>query len=125
MAETSRVGTDIVLTATDLLTGTAVRFGSATSSSWKHGAIAELVEVANAVAASAAFPLLLPAIEQEPLFDGASGSVRHPLLLADGGLYDNLGLTVLQPGRSPRHTDHVYNINYIVSAQRSPSRRSN
>lgn len=115
MTETSRVGTDIVLTATDLITGTAVRFGSATSSSWKHGTITEPVEVANAVAASAAFPFLLPAIEQEPLFAHASERIRHPLLLADGGLYDNLGLTVLQPRRSPHYTGHIYNINYIVS----------
>ena len=115
MTEAVRVGTDIVLTATDLITGTAVRFGSATSSSSKHGAITEPVEVANAVAASAAFPLLLPAVEQEPLFTRATSRTHHPLLLADGGLYDNLGLTVLQPGRSAHYTHHIYNINYIVS----------
>ncbi len=36
-------------------------------------------------------------------------------LLSDGGLYDNLGLSVLEPGRSSAYTPHVYDVRYIVS----------
>jgi NTE family protein len=36
-------------------------------------------------------------------------------LLSDGGIYDNLGLSVLEPGRSAAFTPHVYELPYIVS----------
>jgi NTE family protein len=38
------------------------------------------------------------------------------VLLTDGGVYDNLGLTVLQPGRSSAHTPHVYDVDYIIAS---------
>ncbi|WP_405577114.1 hypothetical protein [Streptomyces sp. NBC_01190] len=37
------------------------------------------------------------------------------MLLTDGGVYDNLGLSVLEPGRSPQHTQHVYDVPFIIS----------
>lgn len=37
------------------------------------------------------------------------------VLLSDGGGYDNLGLSVLEPGRSLAFTPHVYDVPYIVS----------
>ena len=40
---------------------------------------------------------------------------RHALLLTDGGIYDNLGLSVLEPGRSSAHTPHTYDVDYIVA----------
>ena len=57
-------GLATVITATDLRTSNAVRFGSLRSSCSAYGTINEPVSVADAVAASAAFPLLLPAIER-------------------------------------------------------------
>lgn len=106
-----------VITATDLRTSNAVRFGSLRSSCSAYGTIAEPVTVAEAVAASAAFPLLLPAIERSYLFShpGDPEPSQQVVLLTDGGVYDNLGLTVLEPGRSAHHTAHVYDIDYIVS----------
>jgi len=72
---------------------------------------------AGAVAASAALPLLLPAIERFYTFtrDGSAVSHRQAVLLSDGGIYDNLGLTVLEPGRSASHTAHVYDIDYVIA----------
>jgi NTE family protein len=107
-----------VITATDLRTSNAVRFGSLRSSCSAYGTITEPVTIADAVAASAAFPLLLPAIERSYSFtrpDIAEAS-RKTVLLTDGGVYDNLGLTVLEPGRSARHTAHVYDIDYIIAS---------
>ena len=37
------------------------------------------------------------------------------VLLSDGGGYDNLRLSVLEPGRSLAFTPHVYDVPYIVS----------
>ena len=37
------------------------------------------------------------------------------MLLTDGGIYDNLGLSVLEPGRSAAHTAHAYAVNYIIA----------
>src|SRR6266536_3486655 len=92
MPDVTHQGMDTVLTAADLRTGNAVRFGSALSSCSRFGTIIEPVPVATAVAASAAFPLLLPAIERSFTFE-RNGQARHEsVMLSDGGIYDNLGL---------------------------------
>jgi predicted acylesterase/phospholipase RssA len=117
-------GLEIVLSATDLISMNAIRFGSTRSSCSAYGTIEEPIEVADAVAASAAFPLGLPAIEryyackQQP--DGSAKKV--PVLMTDGGVYDNLGLSVLEPGRSSDHTAHVYNIDYIIACDAGQGR---
>ncbi len=111
-------GLATVITATDLRTSNAVRFGSLCSSCSAYGTIAEPVTIADAVAASAAFPLLLPAIERSYTFvrPGVPEPNQQVVLLTDGGVYDNLGLTVLEPGRSAGHTAHVYDIDYIIAS---------
>ena len=37
------------------------------------------------------------------------------LVMTDGGVYDNLGLAPLLPGRSTRHSPHVYDLDYIMA----------
>lgn len=113
----TRPGLATVITATDLRTSNAVRFGSLRSSCSAYGTITEPVTIADAVAASAAFPLLLPAIERSYSFSrpGTPEPSRQIVLLSDGGIYDNLGLTVLEPGRSAHHTAHVYDVDYIIA----------
>jgi NTE family protein len=112
-------GLATVISATDLITTRAVRFGSQKSSCSAHGTITEPITVAQAVAASAAYPLLLPAVERTFTFTrtraGATTTATHRVALTDGGVYDNLGLTVLEPGRSPAFTDHVYDLDYIIA----------
>ena len=119
LTEVTRPGLATVLSATDLRTTNAVRFGSKVSSCSRYGRILEDITVAEAVAASAAFPVLLPAIERTYTFTrtrhGETTRERHDLSLTDGGVYDNLGLTVLEPRRSAAHTDHVYDLDYIIS----------
>ena len=115
--QVSHPGLTTVITATDLRTGNAVRFGSARSACSVYGSIVEPVRVADAVAASAAFPLLLPAVERAYSFRSGVNAAqeRHVVLLTDGGVYDNLGLSVLEPGRSPVHTPHTYQLDYIIA----------
>jgi len=115
VSDPTRPGLATVLNATDLITSRAVRFGSKNSSSSQHGTITDPVTVAEAVAASAAFPLLLPAVERTYAFERNGSVSRIKVNLTDGGVYDNLGLSVLDPTRSPDHTRHVYRCDYVVA----------
>ncbi len=115
MQDVTHPGLDLVLTATDLRSSNAVRFGSARSSCSRYGTIVEAVPVATAIAASAAFPLLLPAVERTFTFERHGQQRREPVLLSDGGVYDNLGLSVLEPGRSAAYTPQVYDAPYIIA----------
>lgn len=127
LADTTRPGLRTVISATDTITGNAVRFGSKLSSCSAHGKITTAVTVAEAVAASAAYPLLLPTINRQYEFEQRDGS-RHTatVALTDGGVYDNLGLTPLLPDRSPQHTAHTYQLDYliVVDAGRGRTRRT-
>jgi NTE family protein len=114
-------GLDVVLTACDLATGGAVRFGSAVSSCSRLGDLVDPVRVADAVAASAAFPVLLPALERRAAIRSRDGTITdHVLLLTDGGVYDNLGTSVLEPGRNPSFTSHVYDVKYVIACDAGP-----
>lgn len=115
---------DVVISATDLGSMNAVRFGSEQSSCSPFGSIVEQVEVAEAVAASAAYPLALPPIERHFRFRSpTTGSTnRVAVLMTDGGVYDNLGISVLEPGRSGLHTSHVYDLDYIISCDAGQGR---
>jgi len=116
MQQVSHSGLDVVLTACDLGTGGAVRFGSRTSACSRLGTILDDVRVASAVAASAAYPVFLPALEQRfRLQDRSGNEFEQLLLLTDGGVYDNLGLSVLEVDRDERFTPHVYKVDYIVA----------
>lgn len=90
-----------VAVATELRTGTAFYFSSNESGSWRFGKInPDGIRVARAVAASAAYPLMLPAIDEIYTFNRSDGSARNErVILTDGGVYDNLGLAPLWPDR--------------------------
>lgn len=113
--DVSHPGVSTVISSTDMATGNAVRFGSALSACSPYGTIVGEVTVAEAVAASAAFPILLPALRRSYEFRGRDGAHRtEHLVMTDGGVYDNLGLAPLLPGRSAKHSSHVYDLDYIV-----------
>jgi predicted acylesterase/phospholipase RssA len=116
MTDVTHAGLDTIISATDMSTGNAVRFGSALSASSPYGRILDEVSVAEAVAASAAFPVLLPALHRRYAFERTDGT-RHDetLVMTDGGVYDNLGLAPLLPGRSIQHSPHVYDLDYILA----------
>jgi predicted acylesterase/phospholipase RssA len=116
MPDVTHPGLATVLSATDLITARAVRFGSDVSSLSLHGRIVEPVRVADAVAASAAYPLAFPAVQRTYTFQRANTFHQRRVALTDGGVFDNLGLSVLEPGRDLRYTDHVYPVDYIVAA---------
>ena len=125
MSEVTHRGTQVIISATDLSTGNAVRFGSEVSACSPHGVIDEPVPVADAVAASAAFPVLLPHLNRSYTFTRSDGTTsRKTMLMTDGGVYDNLGLTPLMPGRSRAHTSHVHDLDYIIAVDAGIGRAS-
>jgi NTE family protein len=105
----------LVINATELRTGSAFRFGTLESGSWRWGRLHRNdISVAHAVAASAAYPLFLPAFDETLTFekDGALRSSR--VVLTDGGIYDNLGLGCLWPDRSPEISLNVIPVDTII-----------
>jgi NTE family protein len=123
LRDVTRPGLATVLSATDLATGNAVRFGSEVSSLSSIGDITDPVPVADAVAASAAFPALLPHLNRTYTFSRRDGTQeRRALLMTDGGVYDNLGLTPLLPQRSAAHTSPVYDLDFIIAVDAGQGR---
>jgi NTE family protein len=115
MVEVARSDLEVVINACDLRTGTAFRFGSRRSSGWRYGEIAgRTPSVAKAVAASAAFPILLPPLIETFDFRKGGREYRDTVALTDGGVFENLGVAVLEPGRSQNITV-AYPTTHIIS----------
>ncbi len=108
---------DIVINACELRTGSAFRFGNRESGCYRFGRIKDNnLPVSKAVAASAAFPLLFPAFDVKMTFVTKKDEEElHRILLTDGGVYDNLGLTALDPSRSSKYSYNVFAPDYIIS----------
>jgi NTE family protein len=69
----------LVINATELRTGSAFRFGTLESGSWRWGKLhRNAVSVAHAVAASAAYPLFLPAFDETLTFDKCGELKKRP-----------------------------------------------
>jgi NTE family protein len=92
----------LIINATELRTGSAFRFGTMESGSWRWGKLhRNNATVAHAVAASAAYPLFLPAFDEMLTFEKDGALKNSRVILTDGAIYDNLGLGSLWPDRSP------------------------
>lgn len=116
MRDVARDSLDTVINATELRTGSAFRFGSRQSGCWRFGSIApEEAIVADAVAASAAYPVLLPALDREYRFL-KKGATTDPtrVILTDGGVFENLGVSPMEPGREPSISTNVFSPEYII-----------
>lgn len=116
LCDKRRNGIEIVINACELRTGAAFRFGSKESGCWRYGKLSDNgYPVSKAVAASAAYPALLPAIDESYEFVNKQGDKKkHRVILTDGGVFDNLGLTCMEPGRSTDYSYNVYNPDYII-----------
>jgi NTE family protein len=108
---------DVVINATDLTTSNAFRFGNRLTFCSRHGEVIKNknLGVATAVAASAAFPPLLPALDMVYDFHSIRhGDSRKRVILTDGGVYDNLGITCLEPGRDSAYTRVSYDTSFLI-----------
>ena len=72
------------------------------------------MSVAHAVAASAAYPLFLPAFDETLTFEKDGALKTNRVILTDGGIYDNLGLGCLWPDRSPDVSLNVIPVDTII-----------
>lgn len=114
-------GPQVILTATDLTTGRAFRMSRDFVGSYDFGYVEpapESIELGFAVAASASVPALFPPAS---LASKGLGLRDAPdtLSLADGGVYDNLGLEWFQgwaSGRPPSAVEVSFTI--VVNAGR-------
>lgn len=105
----------LIVNATELRTGSAFRFGTLEFGSWRWGKLhRNAVSVAHAVAASAAYPLFLPAFDETLTFDKDGELKNVRVVLSDGGIYDNLGLGCLWPDRSRDVSLNVIPIDTII-----------
>lgn len=115
MSADRRNNMDVVIGACELRRATAFRFGNEKAGDWKHGELVDWdVDVALAVAASAAYPFLLPALDRKWKFRKSGQETYHRVILTDGGVYDNLGLQVLEPGRDPEISIHTFLCDYLI-----------
>lgn len=125
MGSPRRNDIDIVIGACELRTGTAFRFGNDKSGGWRQG---ELdigdVPVALAVTASAAYPVFLPCLERTWWFRKGSARSRQRVTLTDGGVYDNLGLQVLEPGRNAVFSLHTFPCDFLIVCNAGPGQDS-
>lgn len=113
---TTRDGVDLVLNAVELSTGTAFRFGSAETGDWRFGeAQGDQIRLRDAVAASAAHPAFLPALVMPMVFKRNGREEKRSVTLADGGIYDNLGVSVFDPSRDRSVSYNVFHPNAVIS----------
>ena len=115
--EPTRQGKSIVFNACELRTGTAFRMSNERYGTWRYGwAPANELRVADAVAASAAYPPFLPPFDWKRTFELRGRSAAERVLVTDGGVFENLGVSVLEPGRDPRFSGICYNPEIIISS---------
>jgi NTE family protein len=106
---------DVVIGACELMSGSAFRFGNSKAGGWRNGELVDWdVEVGFAVAASAAYPLYLPAFDRTWRFRKRGVEGEHRVLITDGGIYDNLGLQVLEPNRDAEVSLHAFPCEYLI-----------
>ena len=107
---------NLIVNTAELRTGSAFYFSQSSSGSWRLGELADRdVTLAHAVVASAAYPLFLPALDENLSFDKKDGSRRiERVTLTDGGVYDNLGLAPLWPDRDPSISLNVSKVDSII-----------
>ncbi|HEX2653153.1 MAG TPA: patatin-like phospholipase family protein [Xanthobacteraceae bacterium] len=115
MDEVRRPGLNVVINAAELRTETAFRFGSCESGCWRYGQLVDTPAVAMAVAASAAFPAALPALDQTMTFTRNGVEAQHRVLITDGGVYDNLGVFCMEPGRPTEFTSNGFLVDFIIA----------
>lgn len=106
----------LIINAAELRTGSAFYFSPKESGSWRLGRLAQPdITLAHAVTASAAYPLLLPALDEDLPFDKRDGARRvERVTLTDGGVYDNLGLSPLWPDRESLISLNVEPVDTII-----------
>ncbi len=113
----TRQGKSIVFNACELRTGTAFRMSNERFGTWRYGwAPASELRIADAVAASAAYPPLLPPFDWSRPFERNGKTKMHRVIVTDGGVFENLGVSVMEPGRDVAVSVTAYNPDIIIAS---------
>jgi NTE family protein len=108
----------LIVVACELCTKSAFYFSPDGVGSWRLGETdPSSIEIAHAVAASAAYPVFLPALDEYLTFNKKGVVRRQRVILTDGGVYDNLGLAPLWPDRDPGISLHADPFDTIVACR--------
>ena len=108
----------LIIVACELQTKSAFYFTRNGLASWRFGsASAKKTSLAHAVVASAAYPLLLPALDEEHVFSKGGEATRRTVVLTDGGVYDNSGLSPLWPDRDPNVSFFVQHHDRLIACR--------
>lgn len=111
----------LVINAADLRTQTAFRFTRERAGSWRSGAVVgHDFRLSEAVAASAAFPVLLPAIDRTFTFSQNGEEKRRRVMLSDGGIYDNLGIQVFDRIRPAKYAFALEPVDIVIACIAEP-----
>ncbi len=111
----TRQGKSIVFNACELRTGTAFRMSNERFGTWRYGwAPASELRVADAVTASAAYPPLLPPFDWTRPFERHGERTTRRVIVTDGGVFENLGVSVMEPRRDSQISAITYNPDIIV-----------
>ncbi len=107
----------IVFNACELRTGTAFRMSNQIFGSYRYGwAQAGELRVADAVMASAAYPPFLPPFDWKRPFELNDKTATHRVIVTDGGVFENLGVTVMEPGRDAQVSAISYDVDIIIAS---------
>lgn len=108
----------LIMVACDLIGRSAFYFAKDGVGSWRRGrSTAERIPLAHAVAASAAFPGLLPALDAKMEFAREGQTTTSRVILTDGGVYDNLGLAPLWPDREVGISLHSAKYDFLIACR--------
>ena len=84
---------------------------------WRYGwAPAGQLRVADAIMASAAYPPFLPPFDWRRSFERNGKTDTHRVLVTDGGVFDNLGVSVMEPGRDANISAVSYSLDIIIAS---------
>ncbi len=113
----TRQGKSIVFNACELRTGTAFRMSNEQFGSWRYGwAPASELRVADAVTASAAYPPFLPPFDWKREFEKSEQTSEQRVVVTDGGVFENLGVSVMEPCRKTEISVIGYKPDVIIAS---------
>ncbi|MCY4283980.1 MAG: patatin-like phospholipase family protein [Thiotrichales bacterium] len=113
----TRQGKSIVFNACELRTGTAFRMSNKQFGAWRYGwAPASELRVADAVTASAAYPPFLPPFDWTRSFERNGEATKARVIVTDGGVFENLGVSVMEPGRDADVSAISYRPDIIIAS---------
>lgn len=108
----------LVIIACELRAKAAFYFTAEKVHCWRYGSASSAeVGIAHAVMASAAYPLMLPALDEVMTFEKKKEITKQRVTLTDGGVYDNLGLAPFWPDRETSISLDVGKFDSIIACR--------